>query len=561
MPRTEMKFPGRLQHACTIKGKTPVLKLDRSRLLLAFKQKQSRETVQQLLIRVPLLLEGLLDAEKNHHQAEKKHHRERPVINHTDRRFWVRTIDRTPLSDKLRRLLEKQLKNQLAWIAPVYQTIGIPGLKGVVAPVPDTLLIKPRPQAGLTDGAVIQAVTTRLAEMKCAAKPNRAANLAEEAAYVPYTIEKPEGGTIYRLKSGRRAIRKGPIDDVQFDFMPLVSTVAWANNVTKDPLSAHQWNLPVMNWDTVYQQRSAGNLGQNIVVAVLDKGCDLGHPDLQGSFVTGATFHGPAQVTVPRGTEAHATDMNPHGTCCAGIIAAHCDNNIGVSGLAPGCRIMPVRLETETAAELAEAIKFACDSGAKVISISMASPQLDTIDVRVQIRRAAAKDVVICASSGNDSSPALSYPAADPHVIACGAITQTGTRCTTADWGASGDANFGNGLSVVAPGVGIPTTIHSSGSGGHWPADYRTDFYGTSSASPQVAALAAVILSLKPRLTLQEVRDIIEDTAQRLPNYQFADSPQDADGTAMPQRKGWDREVGYGLIDFSAAITKALTYP
>jgi len=432
----------------------------------------------------------------------------------------------------------------------------IPGRRGVVAAVADTLLVKPRRQEGVTDPDTLLAVSTELGKMKCVASPNRS-KVRKPEEYVPYRVKNPNEGAIYKLKPNEVATPKGPIEAVDLDYMPLLSTVTQEAMVTKDILSGHQWNLSFTNWDKVYARVSPDTLGRNIIVAVIDKGCDRDHPDLQGSFAGGATFEGTRKLPEQRGREGHAEDGKSHGTCCTGIIAARCDNQMGIAGLAPGCRIMSIRVTLETAGELAEAIKFAYLNNAKVISISLASANFNTEAVRTQIRIAASKGVVICASAGNDSGSALSYPAADVKVIACSAITRSGKRCTTADWGLSADANYGPGLSVVAPGVAIPTTQHSSGPGGHRDADYAYAFEGTSATAPHVAALAAIILSMKPTLLPSEVRDIIENSAQHLRAYEFDERPVFDDDSQMPDRNGWNRQVGYGLIDFEAAIAAA----
>lgn len=332
------------------------------------------------------------------------------------------------------------------------------------------------------------------------------------------------------------------------------------NAVTQDPTSKLQWNLSYTNWDNIYQRVSPGTLGRNIIVAVIDKGCDRDHPDLEGSFAGGTTIAENISTPGPRGREGHEGGGPDHGTKVAGIIGARCDNGMGIKGLAPGCQIMPIRLEHETPRDLAAAITFAYLNNAKVINISLASPFFNTEHVRAEIRIAVSRNVVICASAGNDSGSALSYPASDFNVIACGAITQNGRRCTSADWGLTDDANYGPGLSVVAPGVAIPTTQHSSGSGRHRDADYANAFEGTSAAAPHVAALAAIILSMKPALSTDEVRDIIENSARQLPHYNYTDNPIFADGTPRRIRNGWDLQVGYGCIDFEAAITAAQQY-
>jgi hypothetical protein len=109
-------------------------------------------------------------------------------------------------------------------------------------------------------------------------------------------------------------------------------------------------------------------------------------------------------------------------------------------------------------------------------------------------------------------------------------------------------SNYGGGMSVVAPGVDVPTTcVQGTGDGGSWGGDYTAGFFGTSAATPHVAGLAALILSVRPSLTPARVKAIIESTADKIGAEPFVRS---TNGT-------WNKYVGYGRINVLRAMRRA----
>ena len=145
------------------------------------------------------------------------------------------------------------------------------------------------------------------------------------------------------------------------------------------------------------------------------------------------------------------------------------------------------------------------------------------------------KGTVVVFATGNENG-ALRYPASKiPNILAVGSITSSGSR--------SSFSNYGSLLDVVAPGSNILSTLPNNQIG---PLD------GTSMACPHVSGLVALILSVKPCLTGQQVRDIIEQTAQKVGGYSYTT-------TAGRQNGKWNNQMGYGLIDAYAAVLKAQT--
>ena len=107
-----------------------------------------------------------------------------------------------------------------------------------------------------------------------------------------------------------------------------------------------------------------------MVVAVIEKGIDVGHPDLEGQFLPGWDLWDDDDSVNDTSQPRKHKDSTDHGTHVSGIIAARADNGIGIAGVAPECRILPVRVNAYDDAEIARGIRFAVDNGARVINLS-----------------------------------------------------------------------------------------------------------------------------------------------------------------------------------------------
>jgi hypothetical protein len=244
---------------------------------------------------------------------------------------------------------------------------------------------------------------------------------------------------------------------------------------------------------------------KHVVVAVIDTGCDLDHPDLVGNIL-------------PRGSEdwdfADAADDVPwdsdtHGTHVAGTVAAR-RNGQGVVGVAYGAWVMPLRVDLTTGMNQnrADAINYVAAQAAKynntrryVINCSW-KMNGDHAGVRNAINNAVSKNVVVVFAAGNantdiDTTP--QYPAVYPEVIAVAATDQRDQRASF--------SNYGNKVDVAAPGVNVYSTI---------PNDTYGFKNGTSMASPHVAGVAALIWSKNPDLTNAQVRKCIEATTDNI---------------------------------------------
>jgi thermitase len=261
----------------------------------------------------------------------------------------------------------------------------------------------------------------------------------------------------------------------------------------------------------------------DMVLAIVDTGVDLKHPDLAAKLIKGYDF-------VDKDEDPN--DGQGHGTHCAGISAALTDNKIGVAGYAPGVKVMPVRVldnrGSGTWADVAAGIAYAADNGAKVISLSLGGGS-DSAVVGDAVRHALSKDAVVVAAMGNSGREQKSYPAAYPGVVAVGATDSSDARASF--------SQYGPWISVSAPGVNILSTFPTYASG--MPSKDYGSISGTSMATPAVAGLAALVRSQFPALTQEQVKAHLEATS---------DDRGDA---------GFDKYYGHGRVNVAKALSTA----
>jgi thermitase len=277
-----------------------------------------------------------------------------------------------------------------------------------------------------------------------------------------------------------------------------------------DPGYPSQWHLLRISAAGAWDYTTGAS---SVPIAIIDSGVDPAHPDLASKLIGGYNFLG-------GNTDIH--DVLGHGTAVAGTAAALTNDGIGGAGVGWSNPIMPLVVLNSsnyaTYSDIASAITFAADHGAKVINISIYGSSYSTT-LQSAVDYAWNKGVVIVACAGNDSSSTAVYPAALNHVVAVAATDATDAK--------AGFSNYGTWISVAAPGDNIYTTVNG-GTYGYW--------YGTSFASPQVAGLAALILSRNSSLTNQQVVDLIKNNS---------------DDLGAP---GFDQYFGYGRINAYRAL-------
>ena len=291
-----------------------------------------------------------------------------------------------------------------------------------------------------------------------------------------------------------------------------------------------QWYL-----DKIYAY-NAWNItkgSSSVKVAILDAGVDSCHYDLHygsDSYTHLDILNGYNYVH----NTNYSTPLNQHGTMVAGIIGAKTNNNRGIAGISggnhsAGITIVPYTVgdNEPSANHVISAISNAVGKGVKIINMSIGFVEND--GVNDAISNAYNQGVTIICASGNGYNSFMHYPASHSYTIAVGASGMSNQRLDF--------SNYGNGLDLVAPGIDIKSTSVNNG--------YNSD-YGTSFAAPQVAGVAALLLSVNPSLTPSQIRSILHNTCTKPSGYSY--------------NNGWNSEVGYGVLNAFAAVASLLDY-
>lgn len=334
-----------------------------------------------------------------------------------------------------------------------------------------------------------------------------------------------------------------------------------------DPYYSRQWhytniNLPAA-WDISTGTRSDG---EDVVVAVVDTGVYLAHPDLSGQLLSGYDFVSSESMS----NDGNGIDNNPddpgdstqrgysswHGTHVAGTIGAASNNNVGVAGVSWGVKILPVRVlgvGGGTSYDIIQGLYYSAglenDSGtvpsqkADIINMSLGSYGYSASEQLVMNELYEA-GVIVVAAAGNDGISSPSYPASYNHVIS---VSATDYADNLTDY-----SNYGSNIDLAAPGGdtsadlnrdgngdGVLSTLVSDASGSRQPT--YTYYNGTSMAAPHVAGVLALMKAIYPALTPSEVESLVS-----------SGSISDDLGSS-----GKDIQYGYGRINALKAATIA----
>jgi subtilisin family serine protease len=281
-----------------------------------------------------------------------------------------------------------------------------------------------------------------------------------------------------------------------------------------DPYFSSQWHLGAIQMPSAWGVTTGSS---NVVIAVIDSGADWNHSDLSSKLVPGWNF-----LTGTSNTQDSGGDSG-HGTAVIGAAAAATNNGIGVSGVGWSTMVMPIEVMdssgSATYSNLASAINYAADHGARIISVSLCGSSASST-LQSAESYAWNKGSVIFAAAGNNSSSSPIYPAADPNVVGVSATDQNNTFASF--------SNYGSWIDISAPGNNIQTTMVGGGYG---------TWYGTSFSTPITAGVAALVLALKPGLSNSALVSLLEQNADDL-------------GTS-----GWDQYFGYGQVNAYKAVT------
>ncbi len=330
-----------------------------------------------------------------------------------------------------------------------------------------------------------------------------------------------------------------------------------------DQFYGSQWHYPNISLPTAWDTTTGD---PSVIVAVLDTGVLLSHPDLNDNLIDGYDF-----ISDPaRARDGDGIDNNPddpgdggfggassfHGTHVAGTVGAETNNTIGVAGVAWQTSIMPLRVlgvNGGTTFDILQAVRYAArlsnDSGtlppqrADVINLSLGGSFSSQAEQDVY-SEAIQAGVIIIASAGNDASSLPSYPAAYEGVISVSATTITNTL--------AGYSNRGPSIDIAAPGGSNITDVNGDGigdgvistigddSGGSIQLGYAT-LNGTSMAAPHVAGVAALMQAVHPAMTPAE----------------FNNALLSGDLTDDLGAAGRDDNFGWGLINAQKAVVAA----
>jgi len=307
--------------------------------------------------------------------------------------------------------------------------------------------------------------------------------------------------------------------------------------------------------------------GDNVLVAVIDTGCDIKHKDLSPNIWINSkedinnngTFDAWPIYEIRNGVSGDLNDIDDdnngwtddiagydivdqfipnigdfafpdpfiedeqgHGTSVAGIIGAATNNTIGISGIAPTCKLLNIRAFDATGNaeedDIAMAIVYAAMQKSKVICMSFGDIVYSPLTADA-IAFAYSMNCVLIASAGNDGNILKRYPASYSNVMAIGATTQNDNKASF--------SSYGSHISLSAPGIAIPTTARNN--------SYK-NFQGTSASAPIVAGAAALLISQNPNRKNSDIQGILQSSAKDI------------------GESGWDPLYGAGRVDILSAI-------
>jgi serine protease len=358
---------------------------------------------------------------------------------------------------------------------------------------------------------------------------------------VPNYIAHMAGGWI--PNDPGKAGQPGGWEQLQWNYTPqygVDAPDAWSNLATEGHPGAKGVTVAVIDTGVAFRNWNGYARSPDFRTTSFVDPCDL----VLGKIVNG------------RCTDPNAVDREGHGTFVAGVIGEETNNGVGLTGLAYGASIMPIRVldgqGLGSSSTIATGIRYAVNHGAQVINLSLefdlGVTQGDIPQIVSAISYAHRHGVVVVAAAGNDATSRIAYPAAVSGVISVGATTID--RCLAAY------SDVGSGLDVVAPGGGddsssvvqsnchpernLPDVYQMTFNNTTQPDAFSlpTGWYGTSMAAPEVSAAAAMVIAsgvIGPHPTPDLILQRLEQTADHL-------------GTGTP-----NADYGYGLIDIGAA--------
>lgn len=321
-----------------------------------------------------------------------------------------------------------------------------------------------------------------------------------------------------------------------------------ARRTPSDPRYFMQWDMNKIRLPEAWNITRGSS---SVVVAILDTGMDLSHPDLVGGLwrnsdevagngwdddgngyvddINGYDFAGNGRFPGVSAEDPVPNDTNDHGTHVAGTVGARADNGIGISGVAPLVRLMIVKvlggiLGSGYSSDIIDGIVYATDNGAQIINMSLGGTSASMAEATA-LRYAWDRGVFIAAAAGNagDGANPIEYPAGYMFTMSVAATDQNDYRAYF--------STYNSFVEIAAPGVDIHSTVPGGGY-------EEEDWSGTSMACPHIAGMAALLKSHQPNIANWEIRAMLQDSAADL-------------GTL-----GWDMYHGHGRADAAALLAR-----
>jgi len=322
----------------------------------------------------------------------------------------------------------------------------------------------------------------------------------------------------------------------------------------RDPYRQYLWHIEYpSNKNFVYNYNinpySSANIaqawelgkGEGVLVAVIDNGFDIEHEDLKDNIVLTYNIQDKSRSVTN-------DNLSTHGTATTGIIAAR-SNELGTIGVAPKAKVVLIKdSELSTDADIIESFEYAQKSGARIVNCSWGTNSVSDV-VASKIQELYNNGIVVVFASGNDGQSLDRFGINDeselPYVLGVGSSSEFNTKASY--------SSYGKSIDILAPSgeeIGIVATddygINQSAQRENLLESGYTFFSGTSSSAPVVSGVVALMLSVNPSLTPDQVREIIISTAQKIGNEEYI--------------AGWNRKYAYGKIDAYQAVLAAKNY-
>lgn len=426
------------------------------------------------------------------------------------------------------------------------------------AQLSNRVILKLKKQLVVTDRSTSTKFTGNVAidkiSLQYGATKVKAHRLGQKSKEYMYVIEFPNADNIHEIVKAYNAT--GEVEYAEPDYIGKVQGVT-----PNDTLYHKQWDMKNDGSFSLLPAKAGADIDMeeawgitqgdtNIIVAVIDAGLLLGHPEFEGRV-----WHNKDEIPNNNIDEdgngfmddyqgwnfAYANndpgDDQGHGTNVTSILGANGNNTAYYAGVNWHCKLMVLKgidsSGTGTYSWWADAIYYAVDKGARVISMSLAGVAQST-PFQNAVNYALNSGVIIVAAEGNYNSEDPVYPASFTGVIAVGATNPDDSRVVPFFWDTLTGSSYGNNITVMAPGNYIY--------GISIPKDTLPYMGGTSQATPHVTGLVSLLLTLNPTLTREQVRDILITTAE------------DEIGPESEDKPGYDKYFGWGRINAYRAL-------